>query len=343
MRQIVREHGFENFGFAELETPFSIDLYDQWLKDGFHGEMEYLDRHKVDKRNPQSHWKRARTAIVVTQDYVPHPVPVAEWPLRGGVRVAAYAQGRDYHRFLHNKLRALAQALSARFPDEEFVSFADAGPVLERDLAARVGLGWIGKNNCLIDRGRGSLFFLGEVYSSLQLPVARISQVDLTKDFCGTCTKCIEACPTGALVAPRKLDARKCISYLTIETRNPAPEPLRSQIGDWAFGCDICQTVCPWNIKAKGVATISRLEAPGSREALIFDLRFLLESPNRHLERVFAATPLSRINGLGLKKNALVVVGNQKVVELRDDVMRFKDHPRLSELATWALNKLSTP
>lgn len=336
----LRAHGFENFGFAELTTPFSIDLYESWLEEGLHGEMEFLERHKVDKRDPRDHWTRARCAIVVTQDYVPHPAPVGEWPLKNGARVAAYARGRDYHRFLHNKLRSIAKALEEEFPGEEFVTFTDAGPVLERDLAARAGLGWVGKNTCLIDRKRGSLFFLGEIYTSLELPIAKISSEELAKDFCGTCTKCLDACPTGAIVAPRKLDARKCISYLTIETRDPAPVGLREKIGDWMFGCDVCQTVCPWNVKAKGPDTLSKLEPSTAREDLVHDLKFILESPNRHLERVFAATPLARVNGLGLKKNALVVVGNREVVELREDVARFLEHPRLGELARWALARL---
>ncbi|MEK7355619.1 MAG: tRNA epoxyqueuosine(34) reductase QueG [Bdellovibrionota bacterium] len=342
IERLVRDQGFENFGFAELTTPFSIDLYDRWVDEGLHGEMEYLARHKVDKRAPRAHWARARSAIVVTQDYVPHPAPIEGWPLKNGARVAAYARGRDYHRFLHNKLRALCTILSAEFPGEEFVSFADAGPVLERDLAARAGLGWVGKNTCLIDRKRGSLFFLGEIYTSIELPIARLSSEDLEKDFCGTCTKCLDACPTGAIVAPRKLDARRCISYLTIETRDPAPVELRTKMGDWLFGCDICQTVCPWNVKAKGPETIASLEPSPSRADLVHDLKFILESPNRHLERVFAATPLARVNGLGLKKNALVVIANRKVHELKSEVERFDEHPRLGDLAKWALASLNS-
>jgi epoxyqueuosine reductase len=242
---------------------------------------------------------------------------------------------------LHNKLRAITKALEAEFPGEEFVSFADAGPVLERDLAARSGLGWVGKNTCLIDRKRGSLFFLGEIYTSLALPIAKIPREDVEKDFCGSCTKCLDACPTGALVAPKKLDARKCISYLTIETRDPAPLGLREKMGDWMFGCDVCQTVCPWNVKAKGPETIASLEPSSNRADMIHDLRYILENPNRLLERVFAATPLARVNGLGLKKNALVVIGNRRVHELRDEAQRFVDHPRLGELAKWALAQLN--
>lgn len=339
---LVREEGFENFGFAEVTTPFSIDLYDRWIEEGLNGEMDYLERHQVDKRTPQKFYKRAKTAIVITLDYVPHPAPKEEWPLSNATRVAAYARGRDYHRFFHTRLRRLAARLTDEFPGEEFQSFTDAGPVLERDLAARAGLGWIGKNTCLIDRGRGSLFLIGEIYASVELPIARLSREELERDFCGTCTRCLDACPTGALVAPRKLDARKCISYLTIESKDEAPLGLREKIGDWLFGCDICQTVCPWNLKAYGKATLESLNPPmDSRADLIADLRYLLSAPNRKLERDFSATPLARINGIGLKRNALIVAGNMKLRELKPDVEAWISHARVGELAAWTLAQLS--
>jgi len=339
---IVREHGFEHFGFAELETPISIDLYDQWIDKGYHGEMKYLARHKRDKRQPNAHFKRARSAIVVTQDYVPHPSPIAEWPLSDSIRIAGYARGKDYHRFLHNKLRALCAKLSEEFPGEEFLSFTDAGPVLERDLAARAGLGWVGKNTCLIDRKRGSLFFLGEVYTSLELPVAKLTSEEVARDYCGTCTRCIDACPTGAIVSPREVDARKCISYLTIEVRDPAPLELREKMGPWLFGCDICQTVCPWNVRFHGKEKLDVLHPEPNRADLVEDLRFLLTSPNRNLERVFAATPLARVNGMGLKRNALTVAGNQRIHELSDLIKTFFDNPRLGQLARWAFEKANS-
>lgn len=338
----MRAEGFEHFGFAEVKTPFSIDLYDQWLESGFHGEMKWLEDHAVDKRTPTKFWKRATTAIVITQDYIPHPAPKEGWPLSDSSRVAAYAKGRDYHRFFHTKLKNLVSALKSEFPDDEFSSFTDAGPVLERDLAARAGLGWVGKNTCILNRERGSFFLLGEIYTSLPLPIAAISEEELKKDFCGTCTRCLDACPTGALIAPRQLDARKCISYLTIESKHASPLDLRSKIGDWLFGCDICQTVCPWNIKAKGKETIAGLTPQrDNNESLIEDLRYLLTSPNRKLERDFDATPLSRINGLGLKRNALVVAGNMKLHALKNEIEAHKDHERIGEVARWALSCLA--
>lgn len=339
LKRLVEAEGFTNFGLAEVTTPFSIDLYDKWLADGMNGEMDYLVRHAEDKREPQKFFKRARTAVVVTQSYIPHPAPKEGWPLKSSSGVAAYARGRDYHRFFHTRLRALCTKLSAEFPGEEFYSFTDAGPVLERDLAARAGLGFVGKNTCLIDRERGSLFLLGEIYCSLELPIARLSIEDLSKDFCGTCTRCLDACPTGAIVEPRKVDARKCISYLTIEAKNEAPLGLREKIGSWLFGCDICQVVCPWNIRAYGQRAIDELHAP-TPSALVDDLRYLLTATNRQLERDFDATPLRRVNGMGLKRNALVVAGNMKLAELRADIARHTEHPRLGELARWALAEI---
>lgn len=334
LNALVRNEGFTNFGFAEVTTPFSIDLYDRWLSDGLNGEMDYLERHAEDKRNPQKFYKRARTAIVVTQSYLPHPAPKEGWPLKDVAGVALYARGRDYHRFFHTRLRALCAKLATEFPGEEFTSFTDAGPVLERDLAARAGLGWIGKNTCLLDRSKGSLFLLGEVYSSLTLP---LELPDLSRDFCGTCTRCLDACPTGALIEPRKLDARKCISYLTIEMKDAAPPDLRSKIGSWLFGCDICQTVCPWNIKVHGDQLSAQYQS--SEESLVEDLRYLLTAPNRQLERDFEATPLARINGIGLKRNALVVAGNRRLAVLAPEINRHVDHPRIGDLARWALSQ----
>lgn len=338
LSRVVRETGFEHFGFAELVQPLSIEFYEAWLANGHHGEMGYLERHLPQKKEPSALVPRARSAIVVTQDYVPHPAPLESWPLSKQTRVAAYAKGRDYHHFLSERLARLAERLKSRFPDHEFVCFTDSAPVLERDLAARAGLGWVGKNTCLIDRKKGSLFFIGEIYTTLALPVAKFE----SKDFCGTCTRCLDACPTGALKEPRVLDARLCISYLTIEARTPPAETLRAKMGDWFYGCDICQTVCPWNVKAHGKDALSRLEPdPSDRRALVDDLRFVLTSGNRALERSFQGTPLLRAGGTGLKRNALVVAGNKKVMELRGEIASLADHPKLGELAQWALAQMA--
>ncbi len=354
----LRAVGFENFGFTELRRPLSLELYETWLAEGRHGEMQYLVRHLPDKRDPERVLPQARSAIVITQNYVPHPEPKNDWPLSAGSRVAAYARGRDYHGFFSQRLAQLQSRLEAEFPGESFRYFTDSGPVLERDLAARAGLGWVGKNTCLIDRKRGSMFFIGELYTTLRLPSARIvgesdssSKTLEMHDFCGTCTRCIDACPTQAIIEPKKLDARLCISYLTIESRKIPPTHLREKMGDWLFGCDICQTVCPWNIKFHGKETLSKgtpdqfesTEKNKSylREMLVADLRYLLTSSHRQLERDFSGTPLSRAGGFGLKRNALVVAANRRLTELKPEISALIAHDKLGELATWAIQQLA--
>ncbi len=332
--------GFEQVGIAELSTPLTIGIYEQWLKRGFQGEMSYLERHLEEKREPQRLLKRARSAIVVTKNYVPHPEPVENFPLSSSTRVASYARGRDYHHFLKARLERVIAALKARYPDEEFVCFTDSSPVLERDLAKRAGLGWFGKNTCLLSREHGSLFFIAEIYTTLAKPeVARLE----VHDHCGTCTRCLDACPTGALKAPRELDARLCISYLTIESRDVPAEPLRTQIGPWLFGCDICQTVCPWNLRL-----VKKGERPAAqpslndREELVRDLRFLLASSNRSLEKAFRGTAMSRAGGFGLKRNALIVAANSVAIELKPEIEALSLDPKLGDLARWALTKISS-
>lgn len=314
----------------------SLELYESWLADGMHGEMEYLKRHFEKKANPQSLLPAARSAIVVAENYLPHPG--GELPLKHA-RVALYARGRDYHDWLKEKVEYVAQKLKERFPQEEFKCFTDSAPVLERDLAARAGLGWIGKNGCLIDTKRGSLFLLGEIYTSLCLK-EREAEV-LHPDRCGKCTRCIDICPTQALVEPRKLDARKCISYLTIEQKRPADLSLRHGIGDWFFGCDLCQTVCPWNEKAFGVEKMQKeRETSEETQGLIEELRWILQEKDEVLKKQFSGTPLLRRGPLGLKRNALIVAGNRRLRELQNEIELFQFHEELSELAQWALAQL---
>lgn len=330
--------GFARFGLAELTTPVTIAMYESWLTRGLHGEMAYLERHLPQKRDPQQLMKRARSAIVVTMNYVPHPAPASSWPLSSASTVAAYAKGRDYHHILRERLERVIERLKSIVPEEEFASFTDSSPILERDLAVRAGLGWIGKNTCLLSRDTGSLFFIAEIYTSAIFSFAKLEAYD----HCGTCTRCIDACPTGALTAPRELDARKCISYLTIESRELAAEPLREKIGSWLFGCDICQTVCPWNVKVHKDATLEPMPNSAHRMELIEDLRFILGSSHRALERAFAGTALARAGGWGLKRNAIVVAANLGISEVRPEISALAVNEKLSPLVAWAIEKLGT-
>lgn len=332
-----KELGFSHYGLSTLSRPFSFEIYQNWLSEGLHGNMEYLKTHAPVKENPQSQWPQARSALVFAVPYFPHPAPNDSFPLRE-LRVSLYAQGFDYHHWFKEKLQAVCEDLRKLLPGEEFVAMTDSGPVLERDLAHRAGLGWVAKNTCVIHPKKGSLFFLGEIYSSLPLTLEPAP----LPDFCGTCTRCIDICPTKALTAPRKLDARKCISYLTIESRELPPEELRSAMGDWFFGCDLCQTVCPWNQKLfKNQLSTFLIEPDRDAETIEKELRWILTSSGKQLQKAFANTPLSRAGSFGLKRNALIVAANRHIAGLAPEVESMREHPKLGELAGWTMQQIN--
>jgi len=228
------------------------------------------------------------------------------------------------------------------FPDEVFMSATDSSPVLERDLAYRAGLGWVGKNTCLIDRHHGSLFFIGEILTSLRLEVS----AQVLPDFCGTCTRCMDICPTGALEAPRLLNANKCISYLNIESKKIPEAALRPLIGDQFFGCDLCQTVCPWNQKAfgKSLEIKPRRDLTAeSRKALREELEEILTWSGKRLSRKFSGSPLNRASPWQLRRNAIIVATNQQLQELTPCISALAKDARLRDLVVWSLQQLSPP
>lgn len=343
INNLISEHfaesGLAHFELVALEKPLSFDFYRSWLEEGLHGDMKYLADHAPIKENPQTKWPRAQSAFVFAVPYYPHPEPTSQFPLKNA-RVSLYAQGMDYHFWFKERMNQACTKLRHIFPQEEFLAFTDSSPVLERDLARKAGIGWVGKNTCIIHPKKGSLFFLGEIYTSLKFN-AKTSPLP---DFCGTCTRCIDICPTQALVEPRKMDARKCISYLTIESRSIPEESLREKIGDWFFGCDLCQTVCPWNQKIfkhqLHTEPILSLNNDDSK-LLIEDLSYILRSSGKKLSKDLAGTPLARAGSFGLKRNALIVIANRRITSLKDDVAMLVNHEKLGSLAEWTLNCLS--
>jgi epoxyqueuosine reductase len=341
--QILIKHEFERFGFTPISKPISLEYYKTWLSEGHHGSMSYLERHLPMKENPELLLKKVRSAIVVAVNYIPHPDPLDSKRFQS-LRVAYYARGGDYHIWLQNQLERVASELKTLFADEEFLACSDSRPVLERDLAYRAGLGWFGKNTCLIDQKEGSFFLIGEILTTADLfETVRFQQVQINihPDRCGTCSRCLTACPTEALIAPRVLDANKCISFLTIESKEVPHPSLRKQIGDNFFGCDICQAVCPWNEKAFGIlATQEQPHLKSSTPDLEADLRQILKATDRELEDMFADTPLSRAKGFGLKRNALIVAANHRLRALSGEVQNYVTDTRLGELATWTLNEI---
>jgi epoxyqueuosine reductase len=301
VEECIKDFGFDQHGWVPLERPFSLDVYEKWLHDGCHGEMTYLSRHLEQKRSPQLWMNNAVSALVVTQGYLSLPQP--EQPAFTSLQIARYARGLDYHDWFKEKLERLAQQVKVHFPDFEWKSFTDSSPVLERDLAYRAGLGWVGKNTCLIHPKKGSFFFIGGLYTNWPMNVVPGRNVD----HCGTCRRCIDACPTSALLEDRTMDARQCISYLTIEAKGESQGELRRQIGQHFFGCDICQDVCPWNHKP-----LSQLVAKSGENDQQQELEWILTARDEDILAKVKGTPLSRAKPHGLRRNARVVLENMK-------------------------------
>jgi epoxyqueuosine reductase len=244
IRQWGRALGFAEIGVTDTGLAAEETRLSAWLAAGRHGEMDYMARHGTRRARPAELVPGTIRVISARLDYLPPRARDAGTVLAapGRAYIARYALGRDYHRVLRQKLKQLAQQIGAAAGGFHFRVFTDSAPVLEVALAAKAGLGWRGKHTLLLTRDAGSFFFLGEIYTDLPLPVG-----SATRAHCGSCRACIDACPTGAIVAPYELDARRCISYLTIELKGSIPEALRPLIGNRVYGCDDCQLVCPWN------------------------------------------------------------------------------------------------
>lgn len=244
IKQWSRELGFQQAGIAGVELGEDESHLRDWLAKGQHGQMEYMARHGDKRSRPAELQPGTVRAISVRMDYGPDDTGEAWRTLADGDRayVARYALGRDYHKLMRARLQKLADRIEQSAGPFGYRVFVDSAPVLERALARNAGIGWIGKNACVINKDAGSLFFLGEIYTDLPLPVDPPATA-----HCGTCTRCIDICPTQAIIAPNRVDARRCISYLTIELKGSIPEEFRIAIGNRIFGCDDCQLACPWN------------------------------------------------------------------------------------------------
>ncbi len=244
IRTWARELGFARIGVANIELAEDEARFLDWLRAGFAGEMRYMDRHGSKRARPAELLPGTVSCLSARMDYWPAQAEDAQRALGNGTvaYVSRYALGRDYHKLMRHRLQKLCSRIVERVGPFGYRAFADTAPVLEKALARNAGLGWIGKHTNLIDRNAGSYFFIGEIYLSLSLPLDPPSSA-----HCGTCSACLPACPTGAIVAPYRLDARRCISYLTIELAGTIPVELRRAIGNRIYGCDDCQLVCPWN------------------------------------------------------------------------------------------------
>jgi len=240
----ARELGFADVGISGTDLGHDEAYLERWLADGHHGEMEYMARHGTRRSRPAELEPGTLRVVSVRMDYIPPGTANAWDVINDGDKayVARYALGRDYHKVMRNRLQKLAAKIGEVIGDFGYRAYVDSAPVLEKALARNAGLGWIGKHTVVINKRAGSYFFLGELYTDLPLPVDQPATA-----HCGSCRRCIDICPTQAIVAPYRLDARKCIAYLTIELKGSIPEELRAPIGNRVFGCDDCQLICPWN------------------------------------------------------------------------------------------------
>jgi len=304
IKRWARELGFAQAGIAGVELGEDEAQLRDWLAQGMHGEMEYMARHGDKRSRPAELLPGTLRVVSVRMDYGAGDDAGAWETLADGERayVARYALGRDYHKLMRSRLQKLADRIATEVGDFGYRVFVDSAPVLERALARNAGLGWIGKNACLIDRNSGSWFFLGELYTDLPLPVDAPASA-----HCGTCTRCIDICPTQAIVAPNRIDARRCISYLTIEAQGAIPEEFRAAIGNRIFGCDDCQLVCPWNKFA------TRFDEPDFRARNALDTASLAELfawEEAEFLRRTEGSAIRRTGWLGWLRNIAVALGN---------------------------------
>jgi epoxyqueuosine reductase len=303
VKRRAKDLGFDLIGIADARPSEYRDYLRNWLDDGQAGTMNYLAARFEERTDPRAYLPGARSVICVAINYhTPLEEPRAdERPYHG--RVARYALGDDYHELIKTRLHALADWLRETAPDAVTKTAVDTAPVMEKGLAARAGVGWQGKNTCTINEAIGSWLLLGEIVTTLALPPD-----DPAVDRCGTCTRCLDACPTGAITAPYQLDARRCISYLTIEHREGEIDPaLAPKIGDWLYGCDICQDVCPWNSKAPD--TSDPALAPRFRTGTL-DLREVLSWTPDHYRLRLRHSAMKRVKLPVLQRNARVVMRN---------------------------------
>lgn len=301
VKEAARAQGFDACGIAAVAPADPEDRLGAWLARGYHANMRWMARTRAVRQDVTRKVTGAKSVVVVARNYY-HERPAKP----GGTgRVARYAWGRDYHRALRKPLRRLAAAVNALEPGAHSYASIDSGPVLERTWAERAGVAAIGKNSLALRRDLGSWFFLATIITTVELqPDKPVS------DLCGTCTACLDACPTVAIVADRVVDAGKCISYQTIENRGEVPEEVAAAHGDWLFGCDICQEVCPWNRFAKPSDNTDFAPRPGQAHPSLAHLQAMDEA---EFNATFEGTPLRRAKHAGMKRNAAIASRNTSV------------------------------
>lgn len=345
LKEEARRLGFDLVGIAAAGPADTLDQLQRWLANGYAGDMHYMERHGAARRHPESILPDVRSVVMVAMNYkasgpqssrlaLRDETPLAE-RAHHSARIASYAQGADYHAVLRNRLKQLHDWVQQQEPACHGRAVVDTAPLLERDFARRAGLGWFGKNTMLLNKRLGSFFFLG----ALLLDICLVPDAAHETSHCGTCTACLDACPTQAFVAPGVLDSRRCLSYLTIELKGSVAAELRPEMKDWLFGCDVCQDVCPWNSKAL-VATEPGFQPRPDLEAV--DLVELLGLSEAEFRRRFHATALLRTKRRGLLRSAALLLGNRGDRTALPALQRLLDDPDpvLRDAAAWAVERI---
>ncbi|HEX5838280.1 MAG TPA: tRNA epoxyqueuosine(34) reductase QueG [Anaerolineales bacterium] len=335
----ARQLGFILAGVTTPDPPPHYSTFETWLAHGHHGTMDYLatDRSRLRRADPRQILPECRSILVLATPYSPSvyagDAEEGQEGIGGRGKIAAYARGDDYHDVLPSRMKELVQFIEEQAGQPvKNRWYTDTGPLLERDLAQRAGIGWIGKNTCLIHPKHGSYFLLSEIL--LDLPLE--PDPPFVTDHCGTCTRCIDACPTDCILPDRTLDARRCISYLTIELKDEIPLDLRDKVGDWVFGCDICQQVCPWNrFAAEGdPAFRERAPLPSLQEELTLS--------TQAFNQRFKGTPVKRTKRRGYLRNVAVALGNtggMHTLPVLQNALNDEE-PMVREHAQWAIHKI---
>jgi epoxyqueuosine reductase len=330
VEELARLEGFDLAGWAPIAPPSDADRFEEWLSKGFHGQMSYLERYRERVVDPSRVLPGSKSILSLGVNHARGP-----GGFRGGGRVARYALGRDYHAVIEAMLRSLERRLRGEGIGSEFRGIVDAGPALERSLAARAGLGFPSKSANLLHHKYGPWFFVAELFLDVEAP-------EIPKKApgsCGTCTKCLDLCPTGAIVEAGRVDARICISYLTIEYKGSIPLEMRPKIGDWVFGCDVCSEVCPFGDGAPDAS--ARF---GTHAALDLGLEDLLLLDDESFPRVFRGSPMRRPKREGLARNACIALGNLRRASGAAALRRAAagdPSPVVREAAEWALARIA--
>ena len=332
IRKKILDIGFDSVGFAKPRVNFKTSReFKNFLNKNYHGEMKWLERHYEKKKNPKKIWEEVKTIIVVGLNYAPQDNPLKINNFKEKANISVYAKNKDYHFIIQNKLKEFKDWFDREFKLDCKI-FVDTAPVMEKYFAKEAGVGWQGKHTNIVSKKFGSWLFLSEIF----LPIS-LENDNPSIDNCGSCNDCITICPTNALYKDSKIDARKCISYLTIEYKGPIPISLREKIGNKVYGCDDCLSICPWNKFSEPTRQKDFLALEKEKE-----LKFFLNFDENFFKKYFVQSPILRIGWVSFIRNVLIASGNSQIKSLSSSIKKYLTHrePLLRGTAIWSINKL---